>query len=185
MAEDNPEYRFDMFKLYVDTLIKLKGSNLKKTKSEADTRMVLDTVTPQLYMVMIFRVIFRIRTPDRIDHMMRLKIKKEYQKLIEQYIRNQEYRHVSLCSYKHGLTRLLELLDLPPTSNLRSSCDVLSSICDSVETGGSGYHDQLFEVVQKCVDHMLELYERNDAIEEISSDEVTRVTVDENSKYQI
>ena len=176
MAEDNPEYRFDMFKMYIDTAIKVRGSSLEQMHPDADTQMVLDGLSPKLYMVMIFKVIFRIRAPENINRLMTLKLKKEYEKIIGYYARNREYSKVALGSYQIGLVRLLELLDLHSTSDLKAVCTVLTDICDSIETGYSDYHDELFEVVRKCADHMIELYDKNDTIEKNQNDETVQIT---------
>jgi hypothetical protein len=164
MAEDNPEYRFDMFKMYIDTAIKMRGSIAINTVSDIDTRRVLDELPPRIYMVMMFKIIFRIRTPDNIDRGSNKKTKKSYISTIDNYIRLQRTNY-DLSTYRSGLIELLKLLDIEPDADLTAINNMIIASCDSIEIGHCEYHDSLFKTVRKCVAHLTELYESNDIID--------------------
>jgi hypothetical protein len=163
MAEDNPDYRFDMIKMYIDTAIKMRGSVMTNIVADIDTQKALDELSPRIFMVMMLKIIFRIRTPDDIDRNSNEKTKKKYISSIDNYIRHAQ-RDKNLSTYKLGLIELLKLLDLAPSSNLTAVNNALLSVCDSIEIGNCEYHDSLFEVVRKSVAHLEELYESNDLI---------------------
>ena len=95
-----------MFTTYIDTAIRMRASALSKVMDEVDTRTVLDDLSSTMFMVLIFKIVFRIRAPDNITRASKLQNKKGYIVAIDRYIANKDSTNRDYTSYRNGLVRL-------------------------------------------------------------------------------
>jgi len=158
------DYRVGIFKIYIDTAVKMKSTMMTHTHLEIDTRKALDNIPPKAYMVMIFKIIFRIRAPEDIRRGSNLQIKTEYIRAIDRYFETLEIDGIDNSRYKNMLVNFLDVLNLPTDTKFSEVRSKLISSCESVELGECDYHDALIHTTKRCLDHVSELYDQNTLI---------------------
>ena len=166
MAEDNPDYRYDMFRASLGIMVEMKRDELSKldSDSEPDIREILDSIEPRMYMCLVYSSIFRIGTPQNTQTKKFLIIK-QMTRNIESYIQNKVGVEISesieLDAYREKLMRFLSLLELPETADLPVILPVIRNSCRD-QIGISSYQDSLFDTVERVAQFLSNAYESND-----------------------